>query len=90
MKQGTSEGPFIWLAVNDIVWTEVSRIYTDQYHYAPRHRGAIGVPLLASADDGIYLSRSHPGRQKFLDGTSSPYSLLGLERTGTRRRSSTA
>ena len=31
VKQGTPEGPFVWLAVNDIVWTEVDRISTDQY-----------------------------------------------------------
>ena len=36
MKQGTPEGSFIWLAVNDVVWTEVSRIADEKYHYEPR------------------------------------------------------
>ena len=26
VNQGTSEGPFIWLAVDDIAWTEVERV----------------------------------------------------------------
>ena len=75
VKQGTPEGPFIWLAANDIVWAGWSQISTEQYHYEPRYRGAIGVPLLAFVDGGIYLSRSNRGRL---------YSLLGLEINGER------
>ena len=40
------------------------------------------VPLLASVDGGIYLSRSHEERQMVLNETSKLYSLLGLERNG--------
>ena len=42
VKQGTPEGPFIWLAVNDIVWTEVERVSTGQYRYETRHQEPIG------------------------------------------------
>ena len=31
VKQGTPEGPFVWLAVNEIVWTEVARISTEAF-----------------------------------------------------------
>ena len=84
VKQGTPEGPFIWLAVNDIVWTEVSRIADEQYIYEPRRGPPIAVPLLAFVDDGIYLNSSHEGRQRVLDATSRLYSLLGLERNGEK------
>ena len=47
-------------------------------------RIAISVPLLAFVDGGIYLNRSHDGRQFVLNVTSMLYSLLGLERNGER------
>ena len=58
VKQGTPEGPFVWLAVNDIVWTEVERTSTETYQYEARKGPQISVPLLAYVDDGIYLSRT--------------------------------
>ena len=79
-EQDTPEGPFIWLAVNDIVWTEVSRIADEKYIYEPRRGPPIEVPLLAFLDDGIYLNSSHEGKQRVFDGISRLYSLLGLER----------
>ena len=78
VKQGTPEGSFIRLAVSDIVWTEVSRISSEQCRYEPRRKGTIGVPLLAFVDGGIHLRKSHAGRQKVLDGTSRLYSLLAI------------
>ena len=38
VKQGTPEAPFIWLAVNDIVWTEVERVSTEQHRDEARHQ----------------------------------------------------
>ena len=84
VKQGTPEGPFIWLAVNDIVWIEVSRIANESYIYEPRRGLPVGVPLLAFVNDGIYLTSSHQGRQRVLDITSRLYSLLGLGRNGEK------
>ena len=75
------------LAVNDIVWTEVERISTEAYQYEARKGPQIGVPLLAFADDGIYLNRSHGGRQFVLNVTSMLHSLLGLEK-GTAKSAS--
>ena len=84
VKQDTPEGPFIWLAGNDIAWTEVERVSTELYRYETRHQGAIGVPLLAFVDDEIYLNSSHQGRQDVLGVASRLYSLLGLERNGEK------
>ena len=77
MKQGTPEGPFVWLAVNDIVWTEVVRISTEAYQYEALKGTQISAPLLAFVDDGMYLRRSHEGRHMVLNETSNLYSLLG-------------
>ena len=74
----------MWLAVNDIVWTEVERISNEAYQYEARKGAPIDVPLLAYVDDGIYLNRSHEGRQFILNETSKLYSLLGLERNGEK------
>ena len=82
VKQGTPEGPFIWLAVNDTVWTEVELVSTEQYRYETRHQGDTGVPLLAFVNDGICLNSSHQDRQEVLGVTSRLHSLLGLERNG--------
>ena len=84
IKQGTPEGPFIWLAVNDIVWTEVSRIADEKYVYEPRRGRPIAAPLITFADDGICLNNRHMGRQLVLNSTSRLYSLLGLERNGEK------
>ena len=80
VKPDTPEDPFIWLTVNDIVWTEVSRIAHEKYHYEPRRGQLIGAHLLAFVDDGIYLNANHEGRQRALDSTSRLHSLLGLGR----------
>ena len=45
VKQGTPGGPFSWLAVNNIVWTEVSRVPTEQYHSARELSGPLCSPL---------------------------------------------
>ena len=70
VKQGTPEGAFIWIAVNDIVWTEVSRIAHEKYIYEPRRGSPIEAPFFAFVDDGIYLNSSHEDRQLVLNGTS--------------------
>ena len=62
VKQDTPEGPFIWMAVNDIVWTEVSRIAHEKYIYEPWRGPPVEVLLLAFVDDGIDLNSSHGGR----------------------------
>ena len=67
VKQVAPEGPFIWLAVNDIVWTDVSRIADERYIYEPRRGLPVGVHLLAFVDDGIYLNSSRRGRHLVLD-----------------------
>ena len=59
VKQGTPEGPFVWLAANDIVWTKVERISTEAYQYEARKGPQISVQLLSFVDGGIYLNRSH-------------------------------
>ena len=84
VKQGTPQGPFVWLAVSDIVWTAVERISTEVYQYEARKGPQIGVPLPAFVDDGIHLNRGHDGRQFVLNVTSMLYSLLGLERNGEK------
>ena len=84
VKQGTPEGPFVWLAVSDIVWTEVERISTEAHQYEARKGPQISVPLLAFVGGGIYLNRSHEGRQFVLNVASMLYSLLGLERNGEK------
>ena len=48
VKQDTPEGPFIWLTVNDIVWTEVSEISEEKYHYEPRCGPPVGSPCSPS------------------------------------------
>ena len=68
------------MAVNDIVWTEVEQVSTEQYRYETRHQEDIGIPLLAFVDDGIYLNSRHRDRQEILDVTFRLYSLLGFER----------
>ena len=80
MKQGTPEGRFSWLAVSDIVWTEVSRSAHKRYHYESRCGQLIGAPLLAFVDDGIYLNASHEGRRRVLDGTSRLHKLNGFSK----------
>ena len=72
------------MAVNDIVWTEVSLIAGGQYIYEPRRGRPIAVPLLAFVDDGIYPINGHRGRQRALDSTSRLYSLIGLECNGEK------
>ena len=42
VKQGTPEGPFVWLAVNNIMWTEVELVSSKQCRYETRHQRAIG------------------------------------------------
>ena len=80
VKQGTPEGPFVWLTMNDMVWVGLVRISSEAYQYEARKGPQISAPPLAFADDGIYLNRSHDGRQFVLNVTSMLYALLGLER----------
>ena len=70
--------------MNDIVWTEVSRIADEKYIDEPWRGLPVGVPLIAFVDDGIHLNSSHQDRQRVFGSTSGLYSLLRLERNGEK------
>ena len=100
VKQGSPEGPFIWLAINDIIWSWMDKtngdnpdpydktglkVNKEELGYEYNDGGtAFFTSLLAFVDDGIYLNSSWQARQLTLNHTSILYAMLGLDRNGSK------
>ena len=60
----------MWMAVNDMAWSEMTRISEEAYNYDTKESGPLRVPLstglLAFVDGGIYNSRTMESRHMAL------------------------